>query len=123
MLTFPERIAFIIFALATLSLASFGFNQIRRAIRRGHGEFPWKQYLSEWKERLLVQILQVGTNFPVFLQRPLVGLFHFMIFVGFSFYFLVNVSDGIEGFNENYTYSASGWAICALRSRCRSIEH
>jgi Fe-S oxidoreductase len=103
MLTWPERIAFIIFVLASLSLTFYGFNQIRRAIRRGHGEFPWKQYLKEWKERLLVQVLQVGTTFPVFMQRPLVGLFHFMIFAGFSFYFLVNVSDIVEGFNAGYT--------------------
>lgn len=103
MLTLPERIAFIIFVVATLSLAAYGFNQIRRAIRRGRGEFPLKQLLGEWRERLAVQILQVGMNFPVFMQRPLVGLFHFMIFSGFSFYFLVNVSDGIEGFNNSYT--------------------
>lgn len=102
MLTFPERIAFVIFVLTTLSLAAFGFNRIRIAIRRGHGEFPFRQYLKEWRERLVVQILQVGLNFPVFLQRPVVGLFHFMIFAGFSFYFLVNVSDGVEGFNANY---------------------
>lgn len=103
MLTIPERIAFVIFILITLSLAAYGFDQVRRAIRRGHGEFPWRRYLKEWKERLAVQVVQVGTNFPVFLQRPWVGLFHFMIFSGFSFYFLVNVSDGIEGFNSGYT--------------------
>lgn len=103
MLTIPERVAFILFAAITLSLAAYGFNQIRRAIRRGHGEFPWRQYLKEWRERLAVQAVQVGTNFPVFLHRPWVGLFHFMIFAGFSFYFLVNVSDGIEGFNSGYT--------------------
>jgi Fe-S oxidoreductase len=124
MLILPERIAFIIFALTTLAIAAFWFNQIRRAIRRGHGDFPWKLYIREWKERLAVQILQVGTNFPVFLQRPLVGLFHFMIFAGFSFYFLVNVSDGIEGFNKNYTTLHQGglFALYDLAADLLSIS-
>lgn len=103
MLTLPERIGFILFAVLMLALAGFGFFQILRAIRRGHGNFPWRQYLREWKERLKRQIINVGLNYPVFLNRPRVGLFHYMIFAGFSFYFLVNVVDGIEGFVEEFT--------------------
>lgn len=123
MLTLLERIAFILFALTTLLIAAYNFNQVRKAIRRGSGEFPWRQYLGEWKERLVVQILQVGTNFPVFLHRPLVGIFHFMIFAGFSFYFLVNVSDGIEGFNAGYTTLHQGglFAIYDLAADLLSV--
>lgn len=103
MLTFPERIGFIVFAIAMLLLAAFGFFQILRAIRRGSGDFPWRRYLGEWKERLKSEIVNVGLNYPVWLNRPRVGLFHFMIFAGFSFYFLVNVVDFVEGFWEEFT--------------------
>jgi len=89
---------FILLAVVTLSLALYNFERIRRAIRRGHGPFPLSQYLHEWQARLRVQLLQVLLNRSVWLQRPRVGLLHWMVFAGFSFYLLVNVLDGLEGF-------------------------
>lgn len=103
MLSYPERIGFIIFAIAMLLLTAFGFFQILRAIRRGHGDFPWRQYLGEWKERLKTQVINVGFNFPVFQNRPRVGLLHFMVFAGFSFYLLVNIVDLAEGYVDGFT--------------------
>src|SRR5581483_4607384 len=103
MLSFSERIGFILFAVVMLSLAAFGFVQILRAIRRGSGAFPWRRYLREWKERLKTQIVNVGLNYPVFQNRPRVGLLHFMVFAGFSFYLLVNLADVVEGYFDGFT--------------------
>jgi Fe-S oxidoreductase len=51
---------------------------------------------------LLAQLLVIGTNLPVFFNRPLVGIFHFMVFAGFSFYLLVNISDALSGYFSQY---------------------
>ncbi len=98
MLTFPERIAFIVFAALMLALTGWRASQIVRAIARGRGRPDWQYIFQTVRERLLAQLLIIGTNVPVFFNRPLVGLFHFMVFAGFSFYLLVNVSDALGGY-------------------------
>ncbi len=100
MLTFPERIAFVVFAALMLTLTMWRASQIVRAIARGRGRPDWSYLFQTVRERLLAELLIIGTNLPVFFNRPLVGLFHFMVFAGFSFYLLVNVSDVLSG----YTY-------------------
>ncbi len=98
MLTLPERIAFILFAIAMLALTAFRAFQIVRAIGRGRGRPDWAYIGQTIRDRLLAQLLVIGTNLPVYFNRPLVGIFHFMVFAGFSFYLLVNLSDALAGF-------------------------
>ena len=100
MLTFPEQIAFIIFAVLMFAWTGLRAYRIVRAIARGRGRPDWQYIGKTIKERLLAQLVVIGTNLPVYFNRPLVGIFHFMIFAGFSFYFLVNVSDGLAGYTE-----------------------
>ena len=100
MLTFPEQIAFIIFAILMFAWTGLRAYRIVRAIARGRGRPDWQYIGRTIKERLLAQLVVIGTNLPVYFNRPLVGIFHFMIFAGFSFYFLVNVSDGLAGYTE-----------------------
>jgi Fe-S oxidoreductase len=102
MLTLPEKIAFILFAIAMLAWAGLRAYRIARAIGRGRGRPDWAHIGQTLRERILTQIFIVGLNLPVFFNRPLVGLFHFMIFAGFSFYFLVNVSDAAIGYLAGY---------------------
>ncbi len=108
MLTFPERIAFIILVIITLSLTALHAFRILRAIRRGRGGPDWERIAQTFRDRMLAQIFLVGMNLPVFLNRPRVGLLHFLVFAGFSFYFLVNVSDGFAGFTEWETLHPQG---------------
>lgn len=102
MLTLPEKIAFILFAIAMLAWTGLRASRIIRAIGRGRGRPDWAHIGHTLRERILTQIFIVGLNIPVFFNRPLVGLFHLMIFAGFSFYFLVNVSDAASGFLPGY---------------------
>ncbi len=97
MLTFPERIAFIIFAVAMLAWTGLRAYRIVFAIGRGRGRPDWAYLLKTIRERLLAELLVIGTNLPVYFNRPVVGIFHFMVFAGFSFYLLVNVSDALAG--------------------------
>ncbi len=103
MLTLPEKIAFILFAIAMMAWTLLRVTRMVRAIARGHGRPDWVYIRKTLRDRLLAQLLVVGTNFPVYLNRPLVGLFHFMIFAGFTFYLLVNISDGLGGYFAGYT--------------------
>ncbi len=116
MLSLPEKIAFILFAIAMLSWTAVLAYLIVRAIARGRGRPDWKHIGKTIKERLLAQILVIGTNLPVWFNRPLVGLFHFMVFAGFSFYFFVNVSDAAEGYFSGYEtlHPQSTWTLVPL---------
>lgn len=100
MLTPPEQIVFIVFAVFMVLLTVWRASQIVRAIARGRGRPDWTHIRETFRERLLAQILVIGTNLPVYFNRPLVGLFHFMVFAGFSFYLLVNISDALAGFTK-----------------------
>lgn len=102
MLTLPEKIIFILFALALLGWTSVRAYRIVRAIARGRDRPAWTHIAKTLKERILAQIFVVATNLPVWFNRPLVGLFHFMVFAGFTFYLLVNISDAAEGFVAEY---------------------
>ncbi|MCC6188991.1 MAG: (Fe-S)-binding protein, partial [Anaerolineales bacterium] len=47
-------------------------------------------------------LLEVGLQVPMFKARPVLTAFHALIFFGFSYYFLVNVNDLLEGFWPGY---------------------
>lgn len=102
MLTLPEKIAFIVFAILMLGWTTLRALRIVRAIGRGRGRPDWSYIGKTLRERLLAQLLIIGTNLPVYFNRPLVGLFHFMVFAGFSFYLLVNISDALGGYFDGY---------------------
>lgn len=102
MLTLPEKIAFVIFAVAMLSWTVVRAYRIVRVIARGRDRPNWAYIRRTIKTRLLTQLFVVGTNLPVWLDRPLVGFFHFMVFAGFSFYLLVNISDAAAGYFAGY---------------------
>ncbi|MGE5263418.1 MAG: (Fe-S)-binding protein [Acidobacteriota bacterium] len=102
MLTPPEKVGFILFAILMMSWTMLRAYRIVRAIGRGRGRPDWAYIRSTLRERLLAQLLVIGTNLPVYFDRPLVGIFHFMVFAGFSFYLLVNISDALAGYFSQY---------------------
>lgn len=108
MLTVPERIAFILLVVVTLSLTALHAFRILRAIRRGRGGPDWEHIAKTFRDRVLTQVFLVGMNLPVLLNRPRVGVWHLLVFAGFTFYFLVNVSDGLAGFTEWDTLHPKG---------------
>ncbi len=102
MLTLPEKIAFIVFAVLLFAWTAWHASRMVRAIARGRGRPDWPYIFQTIRDRLLAQLLIVGTNLPVYFNRPLVGIFHFMVFAGFSFYLLVNISDGLSGYLKEW---------------------
>ncbi len=94
MLTSIERVLFILMALALGGLAGAGFYGIYRIVRSGRSAPPRQNVLSN----LIRAAIDVLLQKPMFRSRPVLSTFHAFIFFGFSFYFLVNVTDVLEGF-------------------------
>ncbi len=89
MLSIPEKIAFILLALASAYFGGGALYRVYQAIRRGQPEAR----PAQWGKALW----QVASMQTVFKKRPWVSLLHAFVFYGFVYYLLVNVVDGLEG--------------------------
>ena len=107
MLTTIERILFIIMALVFGGLTAAGFYGIYTIVRNGRSAPP----LKDLPKRLTQAFIDVGLQKPIFRARPVLSTFHAFIFFGFSFYFLVNVTDVLEGFIPGFELIYGGEAI------------
>ncbi|WP_353065681.1 heterodisulfide reductase-related iron-sulfur binding cluster [Tunturibacter psychrotolerans] len=96
MLPFPQKIAFLLFATATLTLGLWGFYRIYLRIRRGTAD-PEPRF-NHLPRRFIYALITTLTQQRTFKKRPTIGLFHSFIFYGFVFYGLVNLVDAAEGF-------------------------
>jgi hypothetical protein len=103
MLTLVEKIVFILLALGSLYYGGIKFYRVYRAILRGKPDARF----DHLAERIRRAIWIVLTQQSVFKARPIVSFLHALIFYGFVFYFLVNLTDVIEGF---FGIHASGGA-------------
>jgi Fe-S oxidoreductase len=99
MLTTLEMIAFGLLVTVSAILTAYGFFGIYRIIRRGRPA-PARQHLIK---HFVVTLIQVGLQKPIYKSRPILTTFHAFIFFGFSYYFLVNVNDVLEGFVRGYS--------------------
>jgi len=105
MLTLPEKIIFILAAIATLYAIYRVAERIARIILRGKG----KPDLNLAKKRLVAVLLKVGTMQPTFKIRLWSSLFHAFIAWGFMYYLLVNLGDVLEGFIPGFTFLGHGF--------------
>ncbi|MDR5695749.1 MAG: (Fe-S)-binding protein [Armatimonadota bacterium] len=120
MLTIPERVLFILFTGACLASAGVGFWRVFGAIRRGQGglSFSW----GRLPQRVLATVIQVLLHRTLLRTRRIVALFHSFIFFAFSFYFLVNLFDLLEGFTGFSTLHKGGlWATYNLVADLLSV--
>ena len=94
MLTTPEMIAFGLLVIASTTITLYGFLGIYAIIRRGRPA-PARHKLIP---RTIVMLIQVGLQQTILRSRLVLSIFHAFIFFGFSYFFLVNVNDVLEGF-------------------------
>src|SRR3989304_1496882 len=99
MLTTSEIIAFSLLVIVSTTLTISGFLGIYSIIRRGRAASRLRNLFP----RFAVTLIQVGLQQTVVRSRPILSVFHAFIFFGFSFYFLVNVNDVLEGFVVGYS--------------------
>lgn len=95
MLTLAEKILFIFLTVLSLTYAWIEFRMVLAVIRRGQGELPTRAQLPKRAVAALAQWLSEGSMWKA---RPITSVFHAMIAWGFTFYFLVNFGDLVQGF-------------------------
>jgi Fe-S oxidoreductase len=94
MLSIGEKIAFILFAGASLYFGFRGFFNVYKAIARGKPDPRFDNLSARIRRALGI----VFTQRSLFKARPVVSVLHALIFYGFVFYFAVNLVDVIDGF-------------------------
>jgi len=94
MLTLVEKLLFLLLTVLSLSYAFITFRMVYVVIRRGEGTLP---SLAEMRERATKALtLWLGEE-RIWKTRRLTSIFHAMIAWGFTFYFLVNFGDVLQG--------------------------
>jgi len=106
-LTLIERIVFTVLILVLGGLTAAGFSGIFRIVRSGRAAAP----LKDVPRHLISALVDVGLQKPIFRTRPLLSTLHAFIFIGFSFYFLVNLADVLEGFIPGFELIHGGAAL------------
>ncbi len=109
MLTIPERILFLGLVLLSVALAFRGFRQMAQIVRRGEGKLAWDQLGTRLFQAIVVYISQR----TVLKRRFLTSLLHLGIVWGFTFYFVVNLGDVLEGYLPAFRFLGQG-GIAAL---------
>ena len=104
MLTLPEKIIFILAALATLYFVYRVVERIIRTIGRGQGKVDW----DVARKRLVEVLFKVITLSPTFRYRLGPSLFHAFVAWGFIYYVLVNTGDVLQGFLPGFVFLGTG---------------
>ncbi|SMB91935.1 (Fe-S)-binding protein [Deinococcus hopiensis] len=96
MLPTLHKILFFIFALVAGGYGAWGFYRLYLRIRRGlpANEARWDNLPERIGYALRVSLTQERT----FRRRRWISVLHAFIFYGFTYYLLVNVIDGLEGY-------------------------
>ena len=100
MLTTTEKLLFVIIALSTGAVAARNFGMVFRIVRRGEPDLQWNQLP-----------LRVWNALEVFLSQRTVlktrtgsSVVHAFVAWGFTFYFLVNAADILQGFIPGFRF-------------------
>lgn len=104
MLTLPEKILFVLAALASLTTVYRAVQRIVRTIGRGKGRPDW----SLLPKRLASVLPKLVTLQPTFKIRFWPDLFHLLIVWGFLYFLLVNLGDLLHGFLPNFHFLGQG---------------
>ncbi len=100
MLTPVEQMIFIFLALFAVGATYAGFKEMADIINRGTSEL----YLDRLPARLWTALRVYITQQPTLKTRRLTSLIHLGVVWGFTFYFLVNGAEVLEGFLPDYVF-------------------
>ncbi|MCK5457165.1 MAG: hypothetical protein KAI45_08565, partial [Melioribacteraceae bacterium] len=98
MLTFVEKIIFIIFVITSLALAYKTFKRMFQIIGRGTEPISWVETFKNFPKGVKVFLGQQ----TLFTTRPIVGFIHALVAWGFTIYMLVNIFDVLAGFISGF---------------------
>jgi Fe-S oxidoreductase len=107
MLTPVEQMGFLLLALLAIGAAYAGFRDLFAIIARGQG----KLHLERLPQRIVHAIFVYLSQNTTLKSRRLTSLLHLGIVWGFTFYFLVNLGDVLEGFIPDYRFLAEAGLV------------
>ena len=96
MLPLSSKILFFVFALVFGTLGAWGFYRLYLRIRRGASASETR--FDVLGTRLISALSTTLTQERTFRRRTAISTFHAFIFYGFTYYLLVNILDGLEGY-------------------------
>jgi len=99
-LTFVEKVLFVLAVIGSLYFTWLGVHRIIKIIGRGQGKPDWTLI----RKRLLEVTLKVGTFRPLFRFRLGPSLLHALIGWGFLYYLLVNLAELLQGYIPGYRF-------------------
>ncbi len=104
MLTPIEKFIFFFALIATIYNGYWAFRKVYEVIRRGQGDVD--------DANIVRRVIEAGLNWlflrPTWKVRRWSSVFHALIAWGFTFYFLVNFGDVVEGYFP-ITFLGKGW--------------
>ena len=103
MLTPVEQLLFLLLALLALGATYAGFREMVLIVNRGEG----KLYLENLPARLWNALIIYLTQRTTLKTRRLTSLLHWGVVLGFTYYFLVNLGDVLEGFIPDFHFLGS----------------
>jgi len=110
MLTPIEKTLFTLLALGALFVAVRAADRITRILKRGRdGEhLTWGLVMERASRRLIETLTKTLTLSPTWKTRLLPSLLHALVVWGFSYYLIVNIGDGLEGFIPDFVFLGDG---------------
>lgn len=100
MLTLVEKMLFILLAVFALGATYANFRDMYLIVNRGQG----KLYLNNLPARIWNALVVYITQRTTLRTRRVTSLFHLAVVWGFTYYFLVNAADVLEGFLPDYRF-------------------
>ena len=96
MLSWPEKVIFIVFAAGSLMVAYNQFARMAAVIKMANG--PDEVVFTGLAKKLLAMVVSLFTQGTIFRARTLVSAIHSAVAWGFIWYALVNVLDLADGY-------------------------
>jgi Fe-S oxidoreductase len=110
MLTLIEKILFVLLALGAAYFVYHHAARIIKIIKRGTGSLATDNLIKRAIDASLIAL----TQRTVLKRRPLASIAHLFVVWGFTFYLLVNIGDGLEGFIPGFIFLGHGNIIADL---------
>jgi Fe-S oxidoreductase len=104
MLSFYERIAFIVVVLISVFLTWKSFSQMIQVINKGQG----KLHFDDLPKRIIKAVKVFVLQNTVLKDRLALSIIHTFVAWAFILYFLVNVSDVLYGYIPNFHFLGTG---------------
>jgi Fe-S oxidoreductase len=110
MLTLVEKILFALLGLAALASALHAADRLQRILRRGRegAQLSLAYVRAQVPRRLWNAALKFVTLSPTWRVRLGPSLLHALIAWGFTYYLIVNLGDGLQGFLPGFVFLGSG---------------